>query len=619
MRVELTRIEAEVDGRRLSAGLSGAGAARLGPLEVDLAVEPTAGGTTGGKATQITWAVANRGDGTVRVRSVAAVLRVVDPAPPVRMFRHGYQSWTPTAVATFGVDADPSTCAGFEFLQAVHHADQRTATAPDELRSEWVTVLVDEADEPLLVGFDDGRSHDGTLRLRHAPGDTPGGDAPGSGVELWAEAFLGEVALPAGTRRPLHTVVVDGAGPVADLLDRWAHRAGTVAGGRVAAPYQVGWCSWYQYFHGVTEDAVRHNLALAGDWPFDVFQLDDGFQAAIGDWLTPAPAFPSGLAGVADAVTGRGLQAGLWLAPFLAAPDSQVATEHPDWLARTADGRHPLRAWWNPGWGGDGFMTALDTTNPEVLDHLERLAAAVVAMGYTYLKLDFTFAPSVEGRWADPTRTPAERVRAGYDAVRRGAGDGTFILGCGVPLANVVGVVDGCRIGQDVAPLWSLAPADEIVAGYLGIQPATRHAYVNTATRSFMHRRLWLNDPDCLMLRTTDTALSAHAARTWAHTVGVSGGMALVSDDLALLDGAARRLLDEALALGRASDDAARQGRPVLVPDLLDTPEPSVLSGGGHRLVTDAATGESQLVPAGTAPSAATGAGGPDVHPVPDS
>jgi alpha-galactosidase len=614
MRVELTRIEAEVDGRRLRAELSGPGTVRLGPLDVELTVAPVVDGTAGGPATQIAWAVANRGDGTVKVRSVAAVLLVVDPAPPVRMFRHGYQSWTPTAVATFGVDADPSTRAGFEFLQAVHHADPRTVTAPDELRSEWVTVLVDQVGEPLLVGFDDGRSHDGTLRLRHSPGDAPGGDAPGGdapggGIELWAEAFLGEVALPAGARRPLHPVVIDGTGPAADLLDHWAHRAGTVAAARVEAPYQVGWCSWYQYFHGVTEDAVRHNLALAGDWPFDVFQLDDGFQAAIGDWLTPAPTFPSGLAGVADAVTGRGLQAGVWLAPFLAAPDSQVATAHPDWMARTADGRHPLRAWWNPGWGGDGFMTALDTTHPEVLDHLEQLAATVVAMGYTYLKLDFTFAPSIEGRWADPTRTPAERVRAGYDAVRRGAGDGTFILGCGVPLSNVVGVVDGCRIGQDVAPLWSLSPADEIVAGYLGIQPATRHAYVNTATRSFMHRRLWLNDPDCLMLRTTDTALSPRAARTWAHAVGVSGGMALVSDDLALLDGEARRLLDETVALGRASDDAVRQGRAVVVPDLLDASEPSVMDGGGHRLVTDAGTGTSQLSPIGTTPAPApTGA-----------
>ena len=109
-----------------------------------------------------------------------------------------------------------------------------------------------------------------------------------------------------------------------------------------------------------------------------------------------------------------------------------------------------------------------------------------------------------------------------------------FLLGCGVPLSNVVGLVDANRIGPDVAPTWSLDPSAEIVAGYLGTQPATAHAFDQHPVRAFMHRRLWLNDPDCLMLRTEAPACRAAAARTWAHTVGVSGGMALVSDDLAL-------------------------------------------------------------------------------------
>ena len=174
----------------------------------------------------------------------------------------------------------------------------------------------------------------------------------------------------------------------------------------------------------------------------------------------------------------------------------------------------------------------------------------MVDAGFPYLKLDFTFSPSVDGGYADPTAHPG---RAGAGRVRRhppGGGDDAFLLGCGVPLANVVGLVDANRIGPDVAPVWSLDPGDEMVAGYLGIQPATAHAFTNTLTRSFMHRRLWLNDPDCLMLRTEDTGLTPAAARTWAHAVGVSGGMALVSDDLALLGADARALLDEVVALG---------------------------------------------------------------------
>jgi alpha-galactosidase len=281
------------------------------------------------------------------------------------------------------------------------------------------------------------------------------------------------------------------------------------------------------------------------------------------------------------------MQPGLWLAPFLAAPDSRVALDHPDWVARRPDGRG-LYAWANPAWGG--LMYALDTTNDEVAAHLEELARTVVELGFTYLKLDFTFAPSVDGVWADRSKTPAERVRAGYAAIRRGAGDDTFILGCGVPLSHVVGLVDANRIGPDVAPVWSLDPSAELVPGYLGTQPATQHAYVNTVTRSFMHRRLWLNDPDCVMLRTADTRLTAEAARTWLDAVALSGGMMLVSDDLALLDRRARAMLDDAIAIGRESDES-----PAVAADLMDAATPTTFVGAGRRLVTEPGTGRSVM------------------------
>jgi alpha-galactosidase len=101
-----------------------------------------------------------------------------------------------------------------------------------------------------------------------------------------------------------------------------------------------------------------------------------------------------------------------------------------------------------------------------------------------------------------------------------------------------------------------------------------------------MHRRLWLNDPDCVMLRSQQTALSADAARTWARAVGVSGGMVLVSDDLALLDESARVLLDESIELSRCADHAAGAGEVAIAPDLLDGVEPTrLLSAAGELRV----------------------------------
>lgn len=522
------------------AGWDGGGAALgCGPLEVTVSA-------VGPGWPSVSWSVANRGDAAVAVRAVRLVFGVeVDGAAPLRMFRNGYQSWSACDIATFGVDGDPSRAPGAHAtVRATFHADAAVADG-GELRSEQVTVLfgggAGEGGPRLLVGFEDGAAHDGTLRLR--PSTT--------GAELVVEAFLGGAVLQPGEARPLHGVVLAEGDRDAALLERWAAHAGRVGGARTGAPYQVGWCSWYHYFHDVTEADLRANLAMAsgGGWPFDVFQLDDGYQPAIGDWLTTNERFPSDLSTLAAAIAATGMRAGIWIAPFLAGPGSSVVRDHPEWLAQHKPGS-PLVASLNDAWSGPAW--ALDTSNPEVLDHLAGVAAALVDAGFTYLKLDFTYAPAIGGGYADASMTPAQRVRAGYDAIRRGAGDGAFLLGCGAPLGGTVGVVDGMRIGPDVAPSWE--PRVPPLAGYVDTQPATANAWRNTLARGFMHRRLWLNDPDCVMLRTTSTAMSPEMVRSWALAVGGSGGMALVSDDLALLDTASRALLDEVLQIGRAAD-----------------------------------------------------------------
>jgi alpha-galactosidase len=285
----------------------------------------------------------------------------------------------------------------------------------------------------------------------------------------------------------------------------------------------------------------------------------------------------------------------VWIAPFLAAPDSELARTHPEWLARAAEGDGFAIGMYNDEWGG--VMAELDTTRVDVLDHLAHVAAALVDAGYRYLKLDFTFSAAMPGRYADRSRTPAERVRAGYDAVRRGAGDDVLILADGAPVGAVVGVADAMRIGADVAPWWTAPPGrGEQQPGYEDTTPATRNAFVNTCTRSFVHRRLWSNDPDCVMLRTDDTYLDAAVARAWAETVACSGGLVLVSDDLTRLGREAVALLDEVVERGRAADAAARAGDPPRCAGLLDPAGPSGLGGPAGRTQVDLESGHGGLV-----------------------
>jgi alpha-galactosidase len=421
----------------------------------------------------------------------------------MRMFCHGYQSWSESSWRTVGVDEDPSRAPGALAAMIDAHSGTPTPAAPGELRSHLVTRF---DDEPVV--------HAGPGLLRYVEGELRGATASFDSLEHWARA------------QP----------------------------GRVGSPFQVGWCSWYQFFDRVTEDDIRRNLALSDRWPFDVFQIDDGFQRAIGDWLGTNEKFPSPLERLANDIAAAGRRPGLWLAPFLVAPASDLATSHPQWRVRDERGDLVV-GMVNEHWGG--AVHVLDTTNPEVLDHLEGLTRELVSAGFTYLKLDFTYAAGMAGVHADPGASATERVRAGFEAVRRGAGDETFLLGCGAPLGPAIGLVDGMRIGPDVAPWWEL-PADRwSPPGYEATMPSTANALRAVRARQFMHRRLWLNDPDCVMLRTTDTQLSEREVRQWAMAVGESGGMVLVSDDLALLGPDAHVLLDEVIDRGREADARA--------------------------------------------------------------
>ena len=529
---------------------------------------------------RLTWSVANRSDAPVAVDAVAVVARLDPLVEPLRVLRHGYQSWSPTAVATFRVDQDPTRAEGVRSLPiGMHHADWAPAEA-DELRSELVTALRDATGALLVAGFLGGWAHDGTFRVR------PARDGSGA-VELWIEAFFGGAVLQSGERRTLHDVLLaEGENDASPLLEVWAGALGAAGHARIAAPYQVGWCSWYHYFDAVTEADLRANLARAGAWPFDVFQLDDGFQSAIGDWVTTNADFPTPVDGLATAIAAEGRTPGIWLAPFLAADESDVARAHPEWLATHRPSGAPLVGMVNTGWGG--AVRTLDTSHPDVLQHLEGVARQLVEAGYPYLKLDFTYAPSIDGVYADPGQTPAQRVRAGFEAIRRGAGPDTFLLGCGAPLGAAVGLVDGMRIVADVAPWWHPQPGQYRPPGHTGGEPATVNAWRNTLSRSFLHRQLWLNDPDCLMLRAERTQLEPEQMRAWALAVGISGGMALVSDDLALLGPDARALLDDVIALGREADAGVHPPR---CGDLLDADPPTRLATARLALVGDPEAG----------------------------
>ena len=103
----------------------------------------------------------------------------------------------------------------------------------------------------------------------------------------------------------------------------------------------AGYSSWYNRYQDITEDTIREDLTGCRSLlcPGDLFQIDDGWEPKVGDWLeTDAQKFPHGLKGMVEEIHATGFQAGLWLAPFVCEKNSALFRQHPDWLLKV-DGK----------------------------------------------------------------------------------------------------------------------------------------------------------------------------------------------------------------------------------------------------------------------------------------
>ena len=219
-------------------------------------------------------------------------------------------------------------------------------------------------------------------------------------------------------------------------------------------PPPSGWCSWYYYYQDISEKKMLQNLhtlaELNQSLPLNLFQVDDGFQKEVGDWLEFDPKFPNGLKSLANEVREEGMTPGLWLAPFIVHPRAALQADHPDWLLKDRRGK-PARA----GFVWNALPYALDITIPEAMNYVrEVVRTAVQKWGFSYLKLDFLYAAALNGEYQDRSKTRAMVLREGMEAIREVAGPETFLLGCGLPLGSGVGIVDAMRISADVSGSW---------------------------------------------------------------------------------------------------------------------------------------------------------------------
>lgn len=282
----------------------------------------------------------------------------------------------------------------------------------------------------------------------------------------------------------------------------------------------AGYSSWYNRYQEITEETIREDLQGCQSLlsPGDLFQIDDGWEPKVGDWLeTDRQKFPQGLKGMVDEIHADGFQAGLWLAPFVCEKDSALFREHPDWLLQVNG--EP----WCCGCNWSGFY-ALDIDHPAVLDYLHKVFQQVLdEWGFDLVKLDFLYGAAPFG---NARESRAARMSRAMQLLRDWCGE-KLILGCGVPVMPAFGLVDYCRVSCDVGLDW-----DDV--WYMRLfhreRVSTRQAINNTILRRQLNGRAYGSDPDVFFLREENCKLTAEQKRLLATVNALLGNVFLTSD-----------------------------------------------------------------------------------------
>lgn len=325
----------------------------------------------------------------------------------------------------------------------------------------------------------------------------------------------------------------------------------------------AGHCSWYYYLNTVSEKTVIENMtALAADrekLPIRYIQIDDGWFREPGDW-EPNDKFPRGMKAIADDIRAQGYLPGIWLLPFTAARTSQLFKDHPDWFVKN--------------WKDDEIYgtPSLDFSVPAVREHTRKLFHKLShEWGFRYIKLDGVICNLAPGRHSDPHWTALMNLREGYRVLRSAVTEDTFILGCTSPLVPSAGLVDGMRVSCDIFERWQ----------------SVKDVFMSVFKRYYYHKRFFINDADCLIIRTAENedrecrrlcVRIAVEIQTYVTAMAASGGILMLSDKMPLLSRDQIDMLSKLFPLNTE----------VAIPlDLMESNVPGVLDLGkrGHTRI----------------------------------
>jgi hypothetical protein len=409
-----------------------------------------------------------------------------------------------------------------------------------------------------------------------------------------------KVRLDAGETIRLETLLIgnDSHGGNA-LLNQWAEVAAQIIQPQFNRSMVGLYNTWYAYYtksndHG-TEDLILKstreleksgldkygiNIVLSGIWQN---------RAAFSEHETWPNLMPHGYAWINNQISKSGFQmahGGFWSKVHEC---STVFKQHPEWLVKDFDGKplmSKVKAQICPYFFGD-----LDLTNPQAFEWLKQQSMFKFAdMGGKFYWLDFFGAMSRRDMYDsaafsrpkgavtkdDKIVLPTEVDRKHVKALREILGDGSVIETYTSPTNHLVGLVDRVRMAQDCGSIDPSPNSPDLKAAEAEVidvkSTNTRWTRVQAVARNmaaayFYHDKLWMNDPDPIMVGRIERPETLEEARVRVMITANSGGYPTIGEAPEHMDTARLALLKKALPV---------YGRAATPLDLMDNTVPSV-------------------------------------------
>ena len=234
------------------------------------------------------------------------------------------------------------------------------------------------------------------------------------------------------------------------------------------------------YFSKVTEADIHRTVDVLADklkpYGLEYLQIDDGYQQVpIGlpaTWLNPNQKFPSGLKELSAYIKSKDLIPGVWTNVSFA--DSVKAYEHSRLFVKNKNNQPAYGNW---------VSYVMDGSNPETIEQLvDPVYKGLKEAGWQYFKLDALRHLKYEGYnshqdyFIDKNTGVNDAFRNLVSHVRMQTGKENFLLACWGIRPELIGIADGCRIGND---------------GY---------SYAGLAQFNSYNNIIWMNDPDHIEL-----------------------------------------------------------------------------------------------------------------------